>query len=409
MQWRICGDGVSMKAPRIMTTLGMFVALGLPHVCSAQVDFLQYMQQRREAFQQYQEETSGDYRRYYEEQQRRFEAYIREIAARWGDGNVQISTLQAWVSYRSNYLVRRTVDFRAGDVRVEVLVDPQEGAESVSEQLASEVRDLVTTMSDSSDQSARDKITTIDSVPVLADQLALENGEPVSLGNADRFAEEIVATAPRDTAMVVGDDGTRRTVVGIRFPLVPDHIRRRAERFKELVRQQSRRFQLDARVVFAIIHTESWFNPLAQSPTGAYGLMQLIPHAGARDAYRHLYNEDRVVTPAYLYVPKNNVELGTAYLSLLQTDRLRDVENTESRLLCAIAAYNTGPTNMAMAFSTGGDLERAINMINRLGPEQVFQRLRQRLPYQETRAYVQAVRDRVDLYHEWATEIVSFR
>ena len=77
--------------------------------------------------------------------------------------------------------------------------------------------------------------------------------------------------------------------------------------------------------------------------------------------------------------------------------------------MCAIAAYNTGPTNMAMAFSTGGDLERAIELINRLGPEEVFQRLRQQLPYQETRDYMDAVRDRVDLYHEWATEIVSFR
>ena len=97
--------------------------------------------------------------------------------------------------------------------------------------------------------------------------------------------------------------------------MVPDHIRKRAVVFQTDVNAQSQRQNLPPALVFAVMETESYFNPVAKSPAPAFGLMQLVPTSGAREAYRYVYNKDHVVSDTYLYDPKNNIELGSAYLN----------------------------------------------------------------------------------------------
>lgn len=53
---------------------------------------------------------------------------------------------------------------------------------------------------------------------------------------------------------------------------------------------------VDPALIMAIIHTESMFNPRARSHTPAYGLMQVVPHTGGRDAYHMIYGKKRKLT-----------------------------------------------------------------------------------------------------------------
>jgi membrane-bound lytic murein transglycosylase C len=153
--------------------------------------------------------------------------------------------------------------------------------------------------------------------------------------------------------------------------------------------------------VFAIIHTESYFNPKARSPAPAYGLMQLVPTSGARDAYNFVYKKDMVVSPNYLYDPVNNIRLGCAYFRVLLSRYFNDIDHLDSRYFCAISAYNTGAGNVSKAIVGRPKLKPAIREVNKMTPEEVLKKLKRDLPYQETRDYIVRVLERMRYYEEW--------
>jgi soluble lytic murein transglycosylase len=85
--------------------------------------------------------------------------------------------------------------------------------------------------------------------------------------------------------------------------------------------------ELDPIVVLALIRQESVFNPLARSPVGARGLMQLMPATARR--FR------RSVRDKHLVNPKINIDLGTKYFKGL-------VKRYDGNLVYVLAAYNAG-------------------------------------------------------------------
>jgi soluble lytic murein transglycosylase-like protein len=237
--------------------------------------------------------------------------------------------------------------------------------------------------------------------PLLDGQVRAPGGSPVTVQNAQESAVAIVAAMPPAATAIRGGDGAPRTAVTVEFPMVPEHLRVRAERFRPFVRDYSKRYNVDPALVFAVIHTESCFNPRARSGAPAFGLMQLVPGSGARDAYRYVFKKDALVDGNYLYDPERNIELGTAYLYLLDAQHLRAVRDPLSRRHCAIAAYNTGAGNVSRAFADTRSVAAAAREINTLQPDQVYAQLRSNLPYQETRDYVKRVSDRIPLYEAW--------
>ena len=162
----------------------------------------------------------------------------------------------------------------------------------------------------------------------------------------------------------VQTDNGEKKVVKIKMELAEDHLSVRAAQFKDIVKKNSDRFDVDQPLIYAVIEQESAFNPKAKSHAPAYGLMQLVPKSGGRDAFRHVHKRDVVPAPAYLYVPENNVELGTGYLNLLMTQTFAQVKDPQCRMLCAIAAYNTGAGNVSRAINGGRSVSKAVPAIN---------------------------------------------
>jgi soluble lytic murein transglycosylase-like protein len=125
------------------------------------------------------------------------------------------------------------------------------------------------------------------------------------------------------------------------------------KRFTDLIEQTAYRHQVDAKLLHAVIQTESAYNSAAQSPKGAVGLMQLMPDTARRFGVTDRNNPDQ------------NVDGGTRYLKHLIT-------LFNPNLDLAVAAYNAG--------------ENAVIRYNNSIP-----------PYPETQNYVKQV---LALYHQ---------
>ncbi|HTP12272.1 MAG TPA: murein transglycosylase domain-containing protein [Bacteroidota bacterium] len=361
------------------------------------------VQEQDFAYLNYKAEETARLRKYYDEERKRFREYVAGIQKMWGKKEIDTSTTKRYVGYDSDFKGRRSVDFEKGEGKIEVLIDPNDASDPAKVKKAVETEVVKMIQDKGTDDPLASKSGAVPlAAPILTNQVRTSGGKPVTPENASQFASDVALGSTVHRELVTGSDGKKRVNVSASFPLVPDHVRQRATEFKSMIQNESKRFNLDPRLVFATVHTESYFNPKARSGAPAYGLMQLVPTSGARSAYLFVYKEDKLLTPDYLYQPKNNVELGAGLLNLMMTKDFKDIRDERSRVYCAIAGYNTGPGGVARAFAGKRDIPKAVEMINRMTPEQVFEQLRTRLAFEETRKYIVTVTDKMKLYEEWS-------
>ena len=112
-------------------------------------------------------------------------------------------------------------------------------------------------------------------------------------------------------------------------PVLPaPELERRAQDgrlpYAALVADAAARHDLPEALLHAVIHAESNYDPLALSPKGAAGLMQLMPETA-----RELGVED-------VFDPAANIQGGARYLKRL-------LALFDNDLSLAVAAYNAGP------------------------------------------------------------------
>ena len=132
-------------------------------------------------------------------------------------------------------------------------------------------------------------------------------------------------------------------------------------------------------VVLGIIRQESSFDRAAVSSSGALGLMQLMPGTATGEA-RALGLPASL--PRLTADPAYNMRLGSAYLAA-------DLAHYDGCLAMAIAAYNAGTGNVDNFLAENGDPRAGqITLLDWL----------ERIPYGETRDYVQRVIEGIDVY-----------
>ena len=98
-------------------------------------------------------------------------------------------------------------------------------------------------------------------------------------------------------------------------------------KYDNLITKYAQKYDVDAKLVKALMKRESEFDPNAKSGAGAIGLMQLMPATAKEMGANNPYN------------PEQNIEAGVKYLK-----KMLDKYNGNKEL--AVAAYNAGPGNV---------------------------------------------------------------
>lgn len=308
-------------------------------------------------------------------------AYIKNISKSWGKGNVLIPQKKEYVKYLQNYKSRALIDFTKGTVKVETLGDKKSLKQSI-----------VTTLLLPDDPRSVDlfgaKNVKLGGIPYLYGEVKDDMGKNIRYQwRAKRYADILLRRNYKTTT--IKRNGKSVKMRYVEFPMVHDHANIRVAKFKPLVKKYARKYNISENLVYAIIKTESDFNQFAVSSSGAYGLMQIMPKTAGRDAYLHVKGKRLTPSKTYLFNAKNNIELGVAYLNILNKEYLAGIYNPVSREYCVISAYNTGSGNVLKVFNK--DKSRAKRTINKLAPNAVYTKLRHNLPYAQTRNYLKKV------------------
>jgi membrane-bound lytic murein transglycosylase C len=86
---------------------------------------------------------------------------------------------------------------------------------------------------------------------------------------------------------------------------------------------------------------------------------------------------------------------------------LKDIKDPQSRVYCTIASYNTGSSNVARAFGSSTKISQAINEINSISSEDVYVKLINDLPYDETKKYIARVKQSMEEYAKMLQKNIS--
>lgn len=401
------------------TLVGAACLFAIHTLNAANEDFQSYLNNQKEGvtqfgqmeqaeFDQYQMELEDGFKSFKEAYQQAYQQYKNDVTHQWGE--FRDSDQKSWVSYSENGTIRSSVNYETGKIEVDVIA--QENADD--SELAKRAFEQIGTLFSATEKDAFESDPVAQKVEtVIANKPnVVKKGTPsgerkvlepllpqiseLTTSHISDLIDKILK--PASTAKINKAKKEDHKVMSVTLT-IPPKLKNKAQRFEKRVRAVADKEKLSPALVFAVMEAESHFNPLAKSHIPAFGLMQIVPTSAGKDATAYLFGKQKVLSPSYLYNSDNNIEIGGAYLYLLYYKYLKAIKDPQSRLYCAIAAYNTGAGNVARAFTGSTNIRKASKEINRMTPEQVFEHLKKNLPYEETQRYIVKVTSKMERYN----------
>lgn len=131
-------------------------------------------------------------------------------------------------------------------------------------------------------------------------------------------------------------------------------------------------FEISKPIFYALVNTESSFNPNAKSHAGAIGLTQILPSTAEYICVKNNLDFSKFD----LYEPNDNLYLGAMYLRYL-IDKFDNIYT-------ALSAYNAGETVVRNWLND-----------NRYSYDQICL---YNIPYKETREYIKKIKNNEKIY-----------
>ncbi|OCL99857.1 Membrane-bound lytic murein transglycosylase C precursor [Aliarcobacter thereius] len=351
----------------------------------------------------YKEEALRDFENYKKAQQKIFDDFKNEVSKLWE--NPKMPSAKSLINYTNDRKTRGEINFENEEIIVETIASSYNEA---VKNLRKELNILV-----SIDTKEFNKID-----PFEKELSSIKKSNKIidsSFKNESILSDAIFGKKPSKKELNSFSNSNinnksikvqnspkipNQKVYSVIVPMPNQTMINKSKEYEREVTKQGKIRSIPRSLIFAVIHSESAYNPKARSHIPAFGLMQIVPSSAGKDVYEFLYNEEKLVSDNYLYNSTNNITMGTAYLHMLYFKYLSKIKDKESRLYCAIAAYNTGAGNVAKAFSKTTNISKAAQIINKMSSKDVYNHLLKNLPYDETKGYLEKVTSRMYSYED---------
>lgn len=178
---------------------------------------------------------------------------------------------------------------------------------------------------------------------------------------------------------------TRHTAPERQTPLTkaaPTHV---AQAWSMFTENAASHYGVDERLISAIISVESGGDPDVVSRSNAVGLMQIKASTAGREVYRAQGRHGQPSTRE-LRDPARNIDIGTAYIRLLQQRALAGIRDPETLRYATIVSYANGAGALLRTFSQ--NRQQAIAMINEMSPDEFRRHVQTRHPAAQAPRYL---------------------
>jgi len=307
----------------------------------------------------------------------------KHIGEVWGEDKPQIPNNKKLVKYTNSYQARAIVDFEKGTILIETLANNSQAKTLENLQNA-----IVTTLLSTSDPRKTDIFSSdapqLSGKPYLYQQVVDRDNKPIQYQwRANRFSKHLIEFNLQKY------NKNKKQIYAVRINMVDKHQHLRKQKYSSYVLAAAKRYQISPQLIYGIIETESSFNPFAVSTANAYGLMQVVPKTAGADVFQRIKNKKGVPTKQQLFDPAFNIDIGSAYLYILNNNYLKDVANSTSRHYSIISAYNGGAGNVLKTFH--GNRKTAMKILNTKSSKDVYYLLTKKHPKAESRHYLEKV------------------
>nr|WP_205246701.1 membrane-bound lytic murein transglycosylase EmtA [Enterobacter sp. Cy-643] len=168
-------------------------------------------------------------------------------------------------------------------------------------------------------------------------------------------------------------------------PTIPTQ---RALNWMPLTELSGQQWGVSPRLITAIIAVESGGNPQLVSASNAIGLMQIKGSTAGKEVYRNQGFRGQP-SDSELREPARNIDIGTAYLSILEHGILRGINDPQVMQYALIVSYVNGAGALLRTFDS--DRQTAIDKINRLSPDEFYQHVATNHPAPQAPRYLYKV------------------
>jgi len=307
----------------------------------------------------------------------------QQIGSVWGEDKPQIPNNKKLVKYTNHYKARAIVDFEKGTILIETLADSSEAKTLNNLQAA-----IITTLLSTADPQKTDIFSSdtpqLSGTPYLYQQVVDRDDKPIKYQwRANRFSNYLTEFKLQKYQK------NRKQIYAVSINMVEKHQHLREQKYSSYVLAAAKRYQISPQLIYGIIETESSFNPFAVSTANAYGLMQVVPKTAGADVFQRIKKKKGTPSKQQLFDPAYNIDIGSAYLHILNNNYLKGVTNTTSRHYSVISAYNGGAGNVLKTFHS--NRKTAMHVLNGKSSKDVYYLLTKKHPKVESRRYLEKV------------------